>query len=111
QRPADVSSAALGRLARAGLIALSRKSHAISFLPLGLRTLRKLEGLIRVGLDGLGFQEILIADSSGDLPPMDLAASALRSYRHLPAQFFQINNSPAPYLSAFGFHADQASLE
>jgi prolyl-tRNA synthetase len=113
QTPADSPSVGHALLARAGLIHLSRKSRSVSILPLGMRSLSKLENLARKALEapaGLGFQEAILAHASLDSPPMEVAGSAFRSYRQLPKQLFQIVREPSPGLIGFGFHANDREL-
>src|SRR5579859_4792643 len=105
QAPADAVSPGQALLVRAGMIHQAR-GGGVSFLPLGMRTLRKLAALAREALDDLGFQEVLLNGEAGSL-----AAYAIRSYRQLTQNFYQIRQNPSPEVTTISFHANSAARQ
>jgi prolyl-tRNA synthetase len=157
--PADAEIASHRLMLRAGLI---RKlaSGLYTWLPLGLRVLRKVEAIVREEMDRAGALEVLMpAVQPAELwqesgrwekygPELlrlkdrhqrdfcfgptheeiitDLARGELRSYRQLPATFYQIQTKFRDEIrprfgvmrareflmkDAYSFHADAASLQ
>ena len=84
--PADTDSISHQWLLRAGMIR-SLAPGFYTWLPLGLRVLRKLEAVVREEMGRAQAQEVLLSGQSS-IP--DLAHAELRSYRQLPATFYQI---------------------
>jgi prolyl-tRNA synthetase len=159
ETPADAEVVSHQLLLRAGLI--RRLTAGIfTWLPLGLRVLRKVESIVREEMDRAGALEVLMPsvqpaelwqetgrwDQYGDLllrirdrherdycfgPTheeviTDLARRELRSYRQLPANYYQIQTKFRDEIrprfglmrarefvmkDAYSFHLDQASLE
>jgi prolyl-tRNA synthetase len=159
ETPADAEVISHQLLLRAGMI---RKlaSGLYTWLPLGLRVLRKVEAIVREEMDRAGAQEVLMPvvqpaelwqesgrweqygaellrikdrhDRSFCLGPTheevitDLIRHELKSYRQLPANFYQIQTKFRDEIrprfglmrarefimkDAYSFHADQASLQ
>ncbi len=159
ETPADAEIASHQLMLRAGLI---RKlaSGLYTWLPLGLRTLRKVEAIVREEMDRIGARELLMpAIQPAELwqesgrwekygPELlritdrhqrefcfgptheeiitDLARNDLRSYKQLPATYYQIQTKfrdevrprfgimrAREFLmkDAYSFHLDQASLQ
>ncbi|MFM1885027.1 MAG: hypothetical protein RL026_184 [Pseudomonadota bacterium] len=159
ETPAEAEVISHQLMLRAGLI--RRLAAGIyTWLPLGLRTLRKVEQIIREEMDRAGAMEVLMPavqpaelwqesgrwDQYGpellrlkdrhDRPFVigptheevitDLARRELKSYRQLPANFYQIQTKFRDEVrprfgvmrgrefimkDAYSFHADQASLQ
>lgn len=121
--PADAEDPAGQLLARAG--ALRRlPGGAPAYLPLGWRSLRKLEALVRRELEGAGAVELsLPPDRAAGDRIADLVRSEVRSYRQLPVHLFRIgpevgDGSPAAGRGRGGrtaggssFHASAESLD
>ncbi len=159
ETPADAEVVSHQLMLRAGLI---RKlaSGLYTWLPMGLRVLRKVENIVREEMDRAGAQEVLMPAvqpaelwrESGRWDDMgaemlrfkdrhdrefcfgptheevitDLCRSELRSYKQLPANFYQIQTKfrderrprfgvmrAREFLmkDAYSFHLDQASLK
>ncbi len=159
ETPSDAEVISHQLMLRAGLI---RRLAAglYNWLPLGLRVLRKIEGVVREEMDRAGAQELLMPavqpaelwEESGRWeqygPELlriqdrhqrdfcfgptheevitDLIRRELRSYRQLPATFYQIQTKFRDEIrprfgvmrareflmkDAYSFHLDQASLE
>jgi len=159
ENPADAEVVSHQLLLRAGMI---RKlaSGLYTWLPLGLRVLRKVERIVREEMDRAGAQEVLMPavqpaelwQESGRWEAMgeemlrlkdrhqrefcfgptheeiitDLCRNELRSYKQLPANFYQIQTKfrderrprfgimrAREFLmkDAYSFHLDHASLE
>ncbi|MDH5229138.1 MAG: proline--tRNA ligase [Gammaproteobacteria bacterium] len=159
ETPADAEVISHQLMLRAGLI---RKLAAglYSWLPMGLRVLKKVENIVREEMDKAGAQEVLMPSvqpaelwqESGrweaygpELLRMndrhqrefcygptheeiitDLIRKEIRSYRQLPANFYQIQTKFRDEVrprfgvmrarefimkDAYSFHADQASLQ
>ncbi len=159
ETPADAEIASHQLMLRAGLI---RKlaSGLYTWLPLGLRTLRKVEAIVREEMDRAGARELLMpAIQPAELwqesgrwekygPELlritdrhqrefcfgptheeiitDLARNDLRSYKQLPATYYQIQTKFRDEIrprfgimrareflmkDAYSFHLDQASLQ
>ncbi len=159
ETPADAEVISHQLMLRAGLI---RKLAAglYTWLPLGLRTLRKVEAIVRQEMDRAGAQEVLMPavqpaelwQESGRWDQMgeemlrfkdrhqrefcfgptheeiitDLCRNELRSYKQLPANFYQIQTKfrderrprfgvmrAREFLmkDAYSFHLDEASLQ
>jgi len=157
--PADAEVISHQLMLRAGMI---RKLAAgiYSWLPLGLRVLRKVEAIVRAEMDRVGAQEVLMPaiqpaelwQESGrwgfygsellrikdrhqrdfcfgpthEEVITDLIRNEIRSYKQLPATFYQIQtkfrDEPRPRFGimrareflmkdAYSFHLDQASLQ
>ena len=105
QSPADAPSLGYALLARAGMIHVVR-GGGVSFLPLGVRGLRKLSKVVRERLADLEYQEVLLSGEAGSL-----AASVIRSHRQLPQNLFQITHGTTPELTTVGFHANATSRQ
>ncbi len=105
QSPGDAPSPGYALLARAGMIHHAR-GGGISFLPLGVRTLRKLSKVVRERLTDLEYQEVLLSGETGSL-----AASVIRSHRQLPQNLFQITHGTTPELITVSFHPNIASRQ
>ena len=117
ESPADVDSPSLGTLIRAGYIYPSG-TGVFSFLPLGQRTIAKIEQVLRAEIHQTGAQEIsipqirleqelqnnpdfpqikelsnhkLIARSPISLVDIDLIRRIIRSHRQLPSQTYHIS--------------------
>jgi len=159
EEPADAEVVSHRLMLRAGMI---RKlaSGLYTWLPLGLRVLRKVETIVREEMDRAGAQEVLMPavqpaelwQESGRWEEMgpemlrltdrherqfcfgptheeiitDLCRNELRSYKQLPANFYQIQTKfrderrprfgvmrAREFLmkDAYSFHLDQTSLE
>lgn len=157
--PAEAELISHRLLLRSGMI---RQSAAgiYTYLPLGLRVMRKIEKIVREEMEAIGYAEVLMPmlqpaelweesgrwESSGDelfriadrggrryaLQPTseevatDVARQELRSYRELPAKFFQIQiktrDERRPRFGlirtreflmkdGYSFHADAADLD
>lgn len=108
QSPADVESQSHGLLLRAGYIRQTA-TGIFSYLPLGLRALRKIESILRQEMEAIGAQEIELPvihpaklfEASGGLErggeemarsrvAAGLATGEIASYRQLPALLFHI---------------------
>ncbi len=159
ETPADAELVSHRLMLRAGMI----RRHAAglySWLPLGLRVLRRVEAIVREEMDGAGAQELLMPavqpaelwQESGRWEAMgeemlrmqdrhrrdfcfgptheevitDIVRNELRSYKQLPANFYQIQTKfrderrprfgvmrAREFLmkDAYSFHLDAASLE
>ena len=159
ETPSDAEIASHRLMLRAGMI---RKLAAglYTWLPLGLRVLRKVEAVVREEMDRAGAQELLMpavqpaelwqesgrwSEFGGELLRLhdrhgrefcfgptheevitDLCRRELRSYKQLPATFYQVQtkfrDETRPRFGvmrareflmkdAYSFHADQASLD
>ncbi|MEO7558003.1 MAG: proline--tRNA ligase, partial [Gammaproteobacteria bacterium] len=159
ETPADAEIISHQLMLRAGMV---RKLAAgiYTWLPLGLRVLRKVEAIIREEMDRSGAQEVLMPtvqpaelwqesgrwqQYGGELLRLkdrhqrdfcyaptaeevitDMARREMRSYKQLPATFYQIQtkfrDEPRPRFGvmrareflmkdAYSFHIDQASLD
>ena len=157
--PADAEVASHRLMLRAGMIR-QLAAGIYTWLPLGLRVLRKVEAIVREEMDRAGAQEVLMSgvqpaelwvesgrwDAYGPellrfqdrhergfcLGPTheeiitDLIRGELRSYKQLPANFYQIQTKFRDEIrprfgimrareflmkDAYSFHLDQASLE
>jgi len=97
ETPADAQVISHQLMLRSGMI---RKVAAglYNWLPLGLRVLRKVENIVRDEMDKAGAQEVL-NDRHGrefcfgpthEEVITDLVSNEIRSYRQLPANFYQI---------------------
>ncbi|MCB1747031.1 MAG: proline--tRNA ligase [Gammaproteobacteria bacterium] len=159
EAPADAEVVSHRLMLRAGLVR-QLASGIYTWLPLGLRVLRKVEAIVREEMDRAGAQEVLMSavqpaelwqesgrwDAYGPellrfedrhqrgfcLGPTheeiitDLIRGELRSYKQLPANFYQIQTKFRDEIrprfgimrareflmkDAYSFHLDQASLE
>jgi prolyl-tRNA synthetase len=159
EAPADAEIASHKLMIRAGMIR-QFAAGIYAWLPLGLRVLRKVEGIVRQEMDAAGAQELLMPgvqpaelwreskrwDDYGPellrlrdrhkrefcLGPTheeiitDLARRDIRSYKQLPANFYQIQTKFRDEIrprfgvmrarefimkDAYSFHMDPASLE
>jgi prolyl-tRNA synthetase len=159
ETPADAEVVSHQLMLRAGLIR-RLASGLYTWLPLGLRVLRKVEAIVREGMDRAGAQELLMPavqpaelwEESGRWnaygPELlrlkdrhqrdfcfgptheevitDLIRRELRSYKQLPANFYQIQTKFRDEIrprfgvmrareflmkDAYSFHLDQASLD
>ena len=159
EAPADAEIISHQLMVRAGLVR-QVASGIYTWLPLGLRVLRKVEGIVREEMDRAGAQEILMSgvqpaelwqesgrwDAYGPellrfsdrhnrsfcLGPTheeiitDLIRGELRSYKQLPANFYQIQTKFRDEIrprfgimrareflmkDAYSFHLDHESLE
>ena len=157
--PADAETASHRLMLRAGLIR-PLASGLYSWLPLGLRALRRVEQVVREEMDAAGAQELLMpvvqpaelweeSGRWGEYGPellrltdrhqrefclgptheeviTDLIRNNLRSYRQLPANFYQIQTKFRDEIrprfgvmrsrefimkDAYSFHLDQDSLQ
>ena len=159
ETPAEAEVISHQLMLRAGLI--RRLSTGLySWLPLGLRTLRKVERIIREEMDRSGALELVmpvfqpaelwqesgrwkeygpellrvkdrhqrdyVAGPTHEEVITDIARSALKSYRQLPVNFYQIQTKFRDEVrprfgvmrarefimkDAYSFHADEASLQ
>ncbi len=159
EAPADAEIISHQLMLRAGLVR-QLAAGIYTWLPLGLRVLRKVEGIVREEMDKTGAQEILMSgvqpaelwqesgrwDQYGPellrladrhqrefcLGPTheevitDLVRREIRSYKQLPANFYQIQTKFRDEIrprfgimrareflmkDAYSFHLDQASLQ
>lgn len=159
ETPADAEVISHQLMLRAGMIRKSA-SGLYTWLPLGLRVLRKIEAIVREEMDSAGAQELLMPaiqpaelweesgrweQYGGELLRIkdrherdfcfgptheeiitDLVRRELRSYKQLPANFYQIQtkfrDETRPRFGvmrareflmkdAYSFHADQESLQ
>lgn len=100
EAPSDATSASHVLLLRAGY---ARKVGGLySYLPLGMRVLRKLEELVRDELEALGALELrLPAALPTETTPQDLitdlARREIRSYRDLPKLLYQLERENDTY--------------
>lgn len=157
--PADAEVISHQLMVRAGLIR-QLASGIYTWLPLGLRTLRKVENIVRAEMDAAGAQEVLMSgvqpaelwQESGrwdDYGPellrlvdrhdrgfclgptheeiiTDLVRGEIRSYKQLPANFYQIQTKFRDEIrprfgimrareflmkDAYSFHLDHDSLQ
>src|SRR5882757_8700980 len=144
ETPAEAEVISHQLMLRAGLI---RRLAAglYSWLPLGLRTLRKVERIVREEMDRSGafelvmpvFQPAELWQESGrwkEYGPeptheeviTDIARNALKSYRQLPVNFYQIQTKFRDEVrprfgvmrarefimkDAYSFHTDEASMQ
>ncbi len=157
--PADVEIVSHRLMVRAGMVR-QLAAGIYTWLPLGLRVLRKVERIVREEMDRIGAQEVLMSsvqpaelwmesgrwDAYGPellrfhdrhdrgfcLGPTheeiitDLIRGEVRSYKQLPATFYQIQTKFRDEIrprfgimrareflmkDAYSFHLDQASLE
>ncbi len=159
EAPADAEIISHQLMLRAGMVR-QLASGIYTWLPLGLRVLRKIEGIVREEMDNVGAQEILMStvqpaelwqeskrwDQYGPellrlsdrhqrefcLGPTheeiitDLVRREIRSYKQLPANFYQIQTKFRDEIrprfgimrareflmkDAYSFHLDQDSLQ
>ncbi len=159
EAPADAEIASHRLMVRAGMVR-QLASGIYTWLPLGLRVLRKVEAIVREEMNRAGAQEVLMSgvqpaelwqesgrweaygpellrfhdrhERSFCLGPTheeiitDLIRGELRSYKQLPANFYQIQTKFRDEIrprfgimrareflmkDAYSFHLDQASLE
>ena len=159
EAPADAEVVSHRLMLRAGMVR-QLAAGIYTWLPLGLRVLRKVENIVREEMDRAGAQELLMSgvqpaelwQESGrwdDYGPellrfedrherrfclgptheeiiTDLIRDELRSYKQLPANFYQIQTKFRDEIrprfgimrareflmkDAYSFHIDQASLE
>ncbi|MCP5143843.1 MAG: proline--tRNA ligase [Gammaproteobacteria bacterium] len=157
--PADAETVSHRLMLRAGMIR-QLASGIYTWLPLGLRVLRKVEAIVRAEMDAAGAQEVLMSgvqpaelwresgrwdqygpellrftdrhDREFCLGPTHeeiitgLVRGELRSYKQLPANFYQIQTKFRDEIrprfgimrareflmkDAYSFHLDKASLE
>jgi prolyl-tRNA synthetase len=110
EAPSDATSVSHVLLLRAGYA--RRVGGLYSYLPLGLRVLRKLERLVRGELEPLGALELqLPAELPAETTPQDLmtelARREIRSYRDLPKLLYQMERENL----AYSFDADEQRAE
>jgi prolyl-tRNA synthetase len=104
--PAGVNSVGLRLMIRAGLLR-QLESGTTAFLPLGLRSLRKLSKQVREEFRSVGFHEWL---TTGESPSSaENLASSIRSYKQLPLSLFQFH--PLSRLRAMTLYPDEATAE
>jgi prolyl-tRNA synthetase len=100
EAPSDAASVSHVLLLRAGY---ARKvGNLYSYLPLGVRVLRKLENLVRAELEPLGALELrLPSELPAETTPQDLitdlARREIRSYRDLPKLFYRLERENDSY--------------
>jgi len=121
--PADAQTPGLGLAVRAGVIRPIRTGQ-YAYLPLGWRTMRRAERLVRQEMENAGGQEMRLPPVEDDLAAIaELARREIRSYRDLPRLLYQIQDvaekrrgkgllaiQPARLVEAYSLHADSADL-
>jgi prolyl-tRNA synthetase len=79
-----------------------------TFLPLGSRSLTKVQTMLREILEEIGAQEVSLPDPHDPASIENLAASCIRSYKQLPLSLFQFHNTSR--LSCFAFARDESRI-
>ena len=91
EAPAEAEIPSYQLLLRAGMIR-KRETGIFSYLPLGLRVVRKIENIIREELDKLGAQELLTSNvqENGEYI-IPLLKKDVSSYKQLPLTFYHVH--------------------
>lgn len=112
EAPAGAGGVGMLWLLRAGLV---RRAHSgeVAFLPMGFRSLRKLEKLTRDEVGEAGFLEVLLGSGDPDSAVAELAAQAVHSYKQLPVRLLQVapDSAGVPMLNAYSFHSTESDLQ
>lgn len=113
EMPADAVSPAAGWLVRAGLARATGRG-GLAVLPMGARSLGKLQSAVDAAMIGFGFAEVLLpaANNAAAECITRLISSAARSYKQLPLRLFERSAGgttdaglPSRIIRGFAFHA------
>lgn len=94
QAPAVAEGEAHALLLRAGYLRAAGAAGGVALLPLGWRTLRKLQRIVRDELERVGGQELSLPVTERPEEALAFhAAAEISSYRQLPALVYQVRTS------------------
>ena len=92
--PAAADGEAHALLLRAGYLRAAGAAGGVALLPLGWRTLRKLQRIVRDELERIGGQELSLPVTARPEEALAFhAAAEISSYRQLPALVYQVRTS------------------